>query len=105
MNFLLWSGRRQVSPLVQLMRTALICSFAVLTAISSASSGQKKTSTVSSRAGKQGSQIPEITSRALPAVVLVVAFDGSGQQLGQGSGFVVTRDGKVVTNFHVVENA
>jgi len=37
--------------------------------------------------------------------VLVVALDKSGQELGQGSGFIVTHDGKVVTNYHVIENA
>jgi tetratricopeptide (TPR) repeat protein len=40
-----------------------------------------------------------------PAVVVVVAFDGGGRPLGQGSGFIVREDGAVVTNYHVVNMA
>lgn len=91
--------------LVRAMQKVFVFSFGILIGISSAISGQKRTPSHPIHADKQADQIPEITSRALPAVVLVVAFDKSGQEVGQGSGFVVTHDGKVVTNYHVIENA
>lgn len=47
--------------------------------------------------------VPTIAKRALSAVVLIVAQDASGRPQRQGSGFVVTTDGKVVTNFHVID--
>jgi S1-C subfamily serine protease len=50
--------------------------------------------------------------RALPSVVNVtssaLAFDffyGVVPQQGQGSGFVLTKDGRILTNYHVIENA
>ena len=39
------------------------------------------------------------------AVVVVVTFDQKGEAISQGSGFVVTEDGAVVTNYHVISNA
>ena len=39
------------------------------------------------------------------AVVVVVSYDGKGNPVGQGSGFVVRRDGVIVTNYHVISNA
>lgn len=49
--------------------------------------------------------IPTIAREALKAVVTVVVFDEAGKQIGQGSGFVVRSDGRVVTNYHVIEHA
>ena len=46
----------------------------------------------------------DIAARARPAVVLVTALAG-GQAIGQGSGFFVSSDGRLVTNRHVVEGA
>lgn len=46
----------------------------------------------------------DIAARARPAVVLVTALAG-GQAIGQGSGFFVSADGRLVTNRHVVEGA
>jgi len=39
------------------------------------------------------------------AVVVVVTFDQKGEAISQGSGFIVTEDGAVVTNYHVISNA
>jgi S1-C subfamily serine protease len=38
------------------------------------------------------------------AVVSIVMADKGGQPIAQGSGFVVTRNGLVVTNYHVIKN-
>jgi hypothetical protein len=46
-----------------------------------------------------------IARRALPAVVTIETFDVAGNPLSQGSGFIASADGLVVTNFHVVEHA
>ncbi|WP_434630720.1 trypsin-like peptidase domain-containing protein [Thermoanaerobacterium thermosaccharolyticum] len=39
------------------------------------------------------------------AVVLIETYDSAMQPLAQGSGFLVSSDGKVVTNFHVIKDA
>jgi len=39
------------------------------------------------------------------AVVLIETTDKTGNPLAQGSGFIVSADGKIVTNFHVIEGA
>ena len=36
------------------------------------------------------------------AVVEVFAYDGKGNTISQGSGFIVRADGAVVTNYHVI---
>src|SRR5882724_1271040 len=49
--------------------------------------------------------IPSIAREALKSVVTVETKDGFGKPLLQGSGFIVSIDGKVVTNFHVIKGA
>ncbi|MFQ5687064.1 MAG: tetratricopeptide repeat protein [Candidatus Scalindua sp.] len=39
------------------------------------------------------------------AVVVVIAYDEEGNAINQGSGFIVRRDGAVVTNYHVISKA
>jgi trypsin-like peptidase len=48
--------------------------------------------------------IPEIVRKAKPAVVEVIATDVNGN-VSIGSGFFITPDGLLLTNYHVIKNA
>ncbi len=49
--------------------------------------------------------VPALVRTAAPSLVMVVLRDDTGRQLGTGSGFVVSIDGKVITNAHVIHIA
>jgi putative serine protease PepD len=49
--------------------------------------------------------IPSIAREALKSVVTVETKDSLGKSLGFGSGFIISGDGKVVTNYHVIQGA
>lgn len=49
--------------------------------------------------------VSDIAHDSLRSVVTVITSDAGGQPLAQGSGFVVTSDGKIVTNYHVIAGA
>lgn len=52
-----------------------------------------------------GVTIQEIVKREGPASVFIETFDGAGKPLKTGSGFIVSDDGKVITNYHVIDQA
>ena len=87
------------------MPKILVFALLLTTAIPSAVSLQRKSMSQQAPSAGPGERVPYVTSKALPAVVLVVALDKSGKELSQGSGFFVSHDGKVITNYHVIENA
>jgi hypothetical protein len=47
----------------------------------------------------------EVFAKASPAVVRVEVHDSQFQLIGQGSGFLVSEDGLIATNHHVVQSA
>jgi putative serine protease PepD len=47
--------------------------------------------------------LPELAAQATPAVVLLTVSDSGGRKLATGTGFFVSADGRIVTNFHVIE--
>lgn len=49
--------------------------------------------------------IPQIAKKWGESIVLVRSMDKKGNVLSQGSGFVISRNGAIVTNYHVVELA
>lgn len=49
--------------------------------------------------------ISEINTRYSPGVVSIKTQDKYGKDIGLGSGFVITKNGFIATNYHVVESA
>lgn len=49
--------------------------------------------------------IPQIVQKCGDSIVLVKSVDKDGQEIGIGSGFVVTKEGSIITNYHVIESA
>ncbi len=47
----------------------------------------------------------QIYKRISPAVVLIETVDPQGKPLGQGTGFLIGPDGRILTNFHVIKHA
>jgi tetratricopeptide (TPR) repeat protein len=60
---------------------------------------------ISSESSAQENQLKDVIKRVMPATVLVVTYDASGQILFQGSGFFVSEKGEVITNYHVMSGA
>jgi hypothetical protein len=48
--------------------------------------------------------VSEIAARCSPAVVSIKTKDKDGREIGMGSGFIISKDGFIVTNFHVMES-
>lgn len=57
------------------------------------------------QAGAREHSVSEVVKSTLDSVVLVVVSDEAGKELIQGSGFIVSSDGKILTNEHVIEGA
>ena len=54
---------------------------------------------------EQERKIIDIVKRIAPAVVSVNTYDTSGDSTGTGSGTIVTKDGKILTNNHVITDS
>jgi S1-C subfamily serine protease len=49
--------------------------------------------------------VADLAKRSSDAVVLIVISDSAGQETALGSGFLVSADGEIVTNYHVIKEA
>jgi V8-like Glu-specific endopeptidase len=48
--------------------------------------------------------IPAIAKSANGAIVSIVMSDKDGRPIAQGTGFLVSKDGRIVTNYHVIQH-
>lgn len=55
--------------------------------------------------GKVKLAVSDISAKSSAATVSIKTKDKDGRELGQGSGFIISSDGIIVTNFHVLESA
>ena len=60
------------------------------------------TAVVSAQAAPLRKDIPAIAKAANGAIVSIVMSDKDGKPIAQGSGFLVSKDGVIVTNYHVI---
>ena len=81
---------RRKSPLLALVLLLLSASLA---------------SGLASRIQDRERSIADIVESCIDTVVLVIVSDASGKVVGRGSGFLISPDGKIVTNYHVVQGA
>jgi len=49
--------------------------------------------------------LPTIIKRIKPSVVIIFAYDDKGEFLKLGSGFFISQNGDVITNYHVIQGA
>jgi hypothetical protein len=47
----------------------------------------------------------QLVKSSIDAVVLILVNDASGRPVAQGSGFLISSDGRIVTNHHVIDGA
>ena len=52
-----------------------------------------------------GENVADVVKQSSDAVVLIVISNSSGQEIALGSGFLVSADGEIVTNYHVIKDA
>lgn len=79
---------------------SLLCSVAMFMAVVMSCGG-----VIRAQENDAKKDIPSIAREAIKSVVIVVTKDELDKPLRQGSGFVVSRDGKVITNYHVIQGA
>jgi tetratricopeptide (TPR) repeat protein len=60
---------------------------------------------VQAYAQSTSADLSAIAKKSRPAVFLLVTYDANHKELASGSGFIVSQDGKLITNYHVIEKA
>jgi len=64
------------------------------------------TLSASSGVAQQSSgDLSQLVKSSIDAVVLIVVSDATGKLVLEGSGFLVSPDGRIVTNHHVIDGA
>lgn len=58
-----------------------------------------------SAANSQAGDLVELARAARPAVMRLQIQDGGGRELGTGTGFFIAKEGYIVTNHHVIDEA
>ena len=64
----------------------------------------KETVEPAPRLARPRKDIPTIAKAANGAIVSIIMSDKDGHAIAQGTGFLVSKDGHIVTNYHVIEN-
>jgi len=54
---------------------------------------------------KISESLPEIIKKIEPSTVIIFSYDNKGNVLRQGSGFFISHDGDIITNYHVIQGA
>jgi len=54
---------------------------------------------------KISESLPEIIKKIEPSTVIIFTYDNKGNLLRQGSGFFISHDGDIITNYHVIQGA
>jgi len=49
--------------------------------------------------------LPSLIKRIKPSTVIIFAYDDKGEFLQLGSGFFISQNGDVITNYHVIQGA
>jgi len=56
-------------------------------------------------AAPEAMDLPALAKKARPSVLLLDVLDADGKEIGTGTGFIISPDGRVVTNHHVIARA
>ena len=59
---------------------------------------------VAAQSARPQMTIPAIAKAANGAIVSIIMSDKDGETVAEGTGFLISRDGRIVTNYHVIEN-
>jgi S1-C subfamily serine protease len=59
----------------------------------------------SGRKGVTQLTVTDLVNKCSGAVVQIVVFDVDGKEMALGSGFIVSADGEIVTNYHVIKGS
>ena len=49
--------------------------------------------------------LPALIKKIEPSIVVIFTYNREGKVLGQGTGFFIRKEGDVITNYHVLQNA
>lgn len=47
-------------------------------------------------------KLTEISEKVTPSVVLIIMYDSKGNSVSQGTGFFISENGDIITNYHVI---